>query len=76
MFNILNKFLDSNEKQVNKLQPLVDDINALEKKFSKLTDIQLKALTAQFKLRHGRGDSLDDLLPETFAAVREAGKRT
>ncbi|MEK7580916.1 MAG: preprotein translocase subunit SecA [Patescibacteria group bacterium] len=76
MLGIFNKFLDTNEKQVNKLQPLVDDINALEKKFEKLTDAQLKAKTAEFKLRHERGETLDDLLPEAFAAVREAGIRT
>lgn len=76
MLGILNKFLDSNEKQVNKLQPLVGQINALEKKFEKLPDGKLKAKTAEFRLRHERGDSLDDLLPESFAAVREAAKRT
>lgn len=76
MLGILGKFLDSNEKQVNKLQPIVDDINALEKKFTKYSDQKLKSLTAEFKLRHERGETLDDLLPEAFAAVREAGKRT
>ncbi len=76
MFGIIGKFLDSNEKQVTKLQPLVDDINALEKKFAKLSDAQLKAKTAEFKIRHERGDTLDDLLPEAYAAVREAGART
>ncbi len=76
MFGILNKFLDSNEKQVGKLQPMVESINALEKKFSKFTDSQLKSQTAQFKLRLAKGSSLDDLLPEAFAAVREAGKRS
>ena len=76
MLGILSKFLDSNEKQVNKLQPLVEKIGNLEKNFSKLTDNKLVAKTAEFKLRHERGDSLDDLLPEAFAAVREAAKRT
>ena len=76
MLGILNKFLDSNEKQITKLQPLIDDINSLEKKYSKLSDAQLKAKTAEFKLRHEKGDTLDDLLPEAYAAVREAGKRT
>lgn len=76
MLGIFNKFLDSNEKQVSKLQPLVDDINALEKKFEKLSDEKLKSLTSELKLRHERGETLDDLLPEAFAAVREAGKRT
>lgn len=74
--NVFNKFLDSNEKQIKKLQPIIDDVNSLEKKFQKLTDEKLKAKTAEFKLRHERGESLDDLLPEAFAAVREAGKRT
>ncbi len=76
MFNILGKFLDSNEKQVNKLQSVVQSVNDLEKKFQKLTDTQLRAKTAEFKLKHQRGQSLDDLLPEAFAAVREAAKRT
>ncbi len=76
MLGILGKFLDSNEKQVNRLQPQIDDVNALEKKFEKLADEKLKAKTAEFKLRHERGETLDDLLPEAFAAVREAGKRT
>ncbi len=76
MLGILGKFLDSNEKQVNKLHPLVDDVNSLEKKFEKLTDEKLKAKTAEFRLRHERGETLNDLLPEAFAAVREAAKRT
>ena len=76
MLGILGKFLDSNEKQVKKLQPKVEDVNSLEKKFEKLTDEKLKAKTAEFKLRHERGESLDDLLPEAFAAVREAARRT
>ena len=76
MLGILSKFLDSNEKQLNKLQPLVEKINAIEKKFEKLPDEKLKAKTAEFRLRHERGDSLDNLLPESFAAVREAAKRT
>ena len=76
MFNILSKILDSNEKQVVKLQPIVDDVNSLEKKFEKLTDAKLKEITAQLRLRHQRGESLDDLLPEAYSAVREASKRT
>lgn len=76
MFNILGKLLDSNEKQIKKLQPIVDRINSFEKEFSKLTDAKLRAKTAEFKLRHERGETLDDLLPEAFALVREAGQRT
>lgn len=76
MLGIFNKFLDSNEKQVKKLDPIVEEINNLEKKFSKLSDTKLKAFTSEFKARVQKGESLDDILPEAFAAVREAGKRT
>ncbi len=76
MLGFLNKFLDSNEKQVNKLQPLVLEVGSFENKIQKLTDAKLKAKTAEFKLRFEKGSSLDDLLPEAYAAVREAAKRT
>lgn len=76
MFGIFSKILDSNEKQVKNLQPIVDRVNEQSKKFQKLTDAKLKSQTAQFKLRLGRGESLDDILPEAFAAVREAAART
>ncbi len=76
MLGILGKFLDSNEKQVDKLNPIVEKINSYSKSFEKLNDVKLKAKTAEFKLRHERGDSLDDLLPEAYAAVREAASRT
>ncbi len=76
MLGFLNKFLDSNEKQVNKLQPLVLEVGSFENKIQKLTDAKLKAKTAEFKLRFEKGTSLDDLLPEAYATVREAAKRT
>ena len=76
MLGILGRFLDSNEKQIKKLEPQVVAVNSLEKNFQKLSDEKLPAKTAEFKLRHERGESLDDLLPETYAAVREASKRT
>jgi len=75
MLNWLGKFFDSNEKQVNKLQPIVDQINALEKDYQKLAKKDLSAKTQEFKLRLKRGESLDDLLPEAFATVREASRR-
>jgi len=67
---------DSNEKELKRLQPLVDSINQLEPQFKKLSDSELRAKTDQFKARLEKGDSLDDLLPEAFAAVREAASRT
>ena len=76
MLGILSKFLDSNEKQVGKLKPKVEAINNLEKKFTHLSDEKLRTKTAEFKLRHQRGETLDDLLPEAYAAVREAATRT
>ncbi|MBI2334416.1 preprotein translocase subunit SecA [Candidatus Daviesbacteria bacterium] len=76
MLGIFGKLLDSNEREIKKLKPLVDAINALEKKVSKLTDKELRGKFAEFKLAHERGKSLDELLPEAFAAVREASSRT
>ena len=78
MFNaVLTKIIGSqNERELKKIQPLVDQINALEGEVSKLSDAQFKSKTAQFKSRLEKGESLDDLIPEAFAVVREAGKRT
>jgi len=76
MFGILTKFLDSNEKQVGKLQPIVEKVNSFEKKIEKLTDAKLKEKTEEFKKRLQKGETLEDILPESFAVVREAGKRT
>jgi len=67
---------DPNEKKIKELQPLVEEINQLESQFSRFSDEQLKAKTAEFKEKLNQGASLDDLLPEAFAAVREAAKRT
>src|SRR3989344_9639980 len=75
MLGILGKLLDSNEREIGKLKPVVESINSLEKKVSKLTSIQLKGKFAEFKLLHERGKSLDELLPEVFACVRESAKR-
>jgi preprotein translocase subunit SecA len=66
----LGKLFDSNEKEINRLWPLVKEINALEPEFLKLSDDELKAETPAFKERLSKGETLDDLLPEAFAAVR------
>jgi len=66
---------DSNEKEIKKLNPLVEKINQLEPDFNVLSDEALKAKTAEFKGRVEQGEKLNDLLPEAFAAVREASKR-
>ena len=73
---ILSKVIgDPSEKEINRLQPLVDDINALEQTFEALTDEELRAKTHEFRQRLVRGETLEDLLVEAFAAVREASKR-
>ena len=76
MFKWLGGLIDSNEKELKRLQPLVDEINALEPEFVRLSDDELRAKTDEFKTRLKAGSSLDELLPEAFAAVREAAKRT
>ena len=63
------------EKEVKRLKPTVDQINALEATTSTLTDEQLKEKTTEFKNRIANGETLDNILPEAFAVVREAGQR-
>ena len=76
MVKWLSSLIDSNEREVRHLQPLVDHINSLEPDFEKLTDAELRAKTDEFKARLKDGESLDEILPEAYAAVREAAKRT
>jgi preprotein translocase subunit SecA len=76
MPSFFSGLFDTNEKELKRLQRYVDAINELEPAFQKLTDDELKAKTAEFKKRYEEGESLDDLLPEAFAAVREAAQRT
>jgi len=76
MFKWLGGLVDSNEKELKQLQPLVDSINQLEPEFLKLSDGELSAKTDEFKARLADGSPLDKLLPEAYAAVREAARRT
>ena len=69
-------FGSRNDRFLKKLGKTVAKINDLEAEFSALTEEQLRAKTDEFRARIGDGESLDDLVPEAFAAVREAGKRT
>ena len=76
MVSLLSKVLgDANEKAVKKLLPLGSKINGLEAGFKKLTDTQLRNKTEEFKARLTGRETLDDLLPEAFAAVREMAQR-
>ena len=63
------------ERELKLIYPIVDKIEAMEPEFEKLTDDELKAKTAEFKKRLANGETLDDILPEAFATVREASKR-
>ena len=67
---------DPHEKEVKRLQPIVDQINDLEPYFQQLSDDKLRDKTQEFVGRHHAGETLDELLPEAFAAVREASRRT
>ncbi len=64
-----------NDRELKRLRPRVAEINAFEPAIKALSDDQLKAKTAEFKTRLANGETLDDLLPEAFAVVREAGRR-
>ena len=64
-----------NERELKRMQPLVEQINALEAQIEKLSDSELRGMTATFRERLAGGESLDSLLPEAFAVVREASKR-
>ncbi len=77
MFGIVKKIIGSkNDRELKKLNPLIKRINQLESEIKKLTDEQLQAKTDIFRQQLHEGKSLDDLLPEAFAVVREASVRT
>ena len=78
---MLKKFVrlfggDPNKKVIAQYAEIVEQINELEAQFEALDDEALKGKTAEFRARLAQGETLDDLLPEAFAAVREASKRT
>ena len=74
---VLDKILRAGEgKTLRKLEGIAKSVNAIEDEFASLTDAELRELTDEYKQRHADGESLDDLLPEAFATVREAAKRT
>src|SRR6186713_1773738 len=69
-------FGTQNERDLKRLRPIVDDVAAFEPTLEALSDEQLRAKTVEFRERLAKGETLDDLLPEAFAVVREAAKRT
>ena len=76
MFKFLGKLLDNNEKEINKLRTVVETINARESDVKKLESQDFAKKTAEFKKRVSGSETLDDLLPEAYALVREAANRT
>ncbi|MGD8757168.1 MAG: DEAD/DEAH box helicase, partial [Desulfobacterales bacterium] len=77
ILNALTKVFGSkNERELKRIRPQIERINAFEPAVQAMSDVELKAQTAKFKERIDQGEPLDDLLPEAFAAVREASVRT
>ncbi|MGI6641207.1 MAG: preprotein translocase subunit SecA [Limnochordia bacterium] len=76
MLQFLKKKFDPNAREIRRLSEMVQAINALEPDCQKLSDEELRAKTEYFRERLGKGDTLDDILPEAFAVVREAARRT
>ena len=72
----LKSLVDGNERDVARLRRTARAVNAFDEQFSALPDAELQAKTAEFKNRLDQGETLDAMLPEVFAVVREAGKRT
>lgn len=76
MFEFLKKLIgNSNAKEIKRIRSIVEEINALEPSVMGLSDSSLQAKTNEFKERLSKGETLDDILPEAFAVVREASKR-
>lgn len=76
MKQLLTKvFGDGNSRQLKKLEKVADQIEELEPQMQQLSDYALQEKTDEFKKRYQDGESLDDLLPEAYAVVREASKR-
>ena len=76
MFGFIQKLLgNKNAKEIKRIRLIVDEINELEPSMLALSDTSLKAKTEEFKTRLAEGETLDDILPEAFAVVREASKR-
>ncbi|CAO0832475.1 Protein translocase subunit SecA OS=Streptomyces microflavus OX=1919 GN=secA PE=3 SV=1 [Streptomyces microflavus] len=74
--SVFNKLMRAGEgKILRKLHRIADQVSSIEEDFVNLSDAELRALTDEYKERYADGESLDDLLPEAFATVREAAKR-
>ncbi|MBI3282830.1 preprotein translocase subunit SecA, partial [Candidatus Curtissbacteria bacterium] len=75
MLNIFSKLLDINQREVERLQKIVDKVNTFESKVKKLKDKDFAKKTEEFKKRIEKGETLEDILPEAYALTREASER-
>lgn len=75
MANFLKQLIENDKKDLKRLEHLANKVEALKEQTEKLSDDELQAKTEEFKTRVKNGETLDDLLPEAFAVVREAAKR-
>ena len=76
MLKLIEKILGNySDRELKRIRPIVEEIENLEEKTQAMSDDELKAMTPQFKKRLSEGETLDDILPEAFAVVREASKR-
>jgi preprotein translocase subunit SecA len=76
MLQLFSKLFNANEKEITQLKPLISQINALEASIKKLKDTDFPKKTKEFQKRISNGETLDSILPESFALVREAARRT
>jgi preprotein translocase subunit SecA len=73
---VLTKVIGTkNERELKRIAPIISQINELEPSIERLSDDELRAKTSELRQRLGAGQTLDELLPEAFAVVREAGRR-
>ncbi|MGQ4818188.1 preprotein translocase subunit SecA, partial [Enterococcus faecium] len=75
MANFLKKMIENDKKELRRLEKIADKIDAHASAMEQLSDEQLREKTDEFKARYQKGETLDELLPEAFAVVREAAKR-
>jgi len=76
VLTLLRRLFDTNTKELKRLQEQVEVINHWEPEMQRLSDLELRVKTGEFRARLARGATLEELLPEAFAVVREAARRT
>src|SRR5699024_12759491 len=76
MVKLIKKIIgDGNQRQLNRTQKLVDEIESLEDKFEAYSDIKLREKTEEYIERYQKGETLEELMPEAYATIREGAKR-